>query len=167
MVAGIVFLAYPAAVDTDGTGRSIAQVVLAIRDLGLAILLGALWTATGSSRLGRIGVAGGVVAMLGLAVLEIVSLAVEDIGAFYGIASLLIGLFGILAGIAVVRARIWSGRWRYLPLALGVYVFVPMTPGIGSGVYAAEQIAIAGWMALFAVVGLALVRVSDRSRISG
>lgn len=72
-------------------------------------------------------------------------------------ASTAIGLFLILAGIAVLRARVWPGWQRYLPLALGIYVFVPLTPGI-FGPFVIARLVIAGWMALFAVLGWVLLR---------
>jgi hypothetical protein len=162
VVGCAVTLAYPAAVPDDrysypftATGFMIAQLVLTARDLGLAVLLAALWTVAGRSVLGRIGVAGSVLAMLALAAMEVVSIVAKDseaVGAGYGLASLAIGLFLLLAGIAVLRAKTWTGWQRYLPLALGIYVFVPLTPGIVAG-FAAGQLVIAGWMALFAVLG--------------
>ncbi|PZF79751.1 hypothetical protein [Jiangella anatolica] len=174
VVAGLVLILYPAAVDEDqysypfgATGFAISQIVLLVRDLGLAILLASLWSsgAIGRSRLGRVGVAGSVLAMVALAVLEAVSIIAEDdidVGAAYGLASFAIGLFAVLAGIAVLRAKIWTGRRRYLPLSLGVYVFVPMTPGILAG-YVVEQLVIAGWMVLFAVLGWVQVNAATRT----
>jgi hypothetical protein len=174
-VAGGLFLIfYPAAVD-DGrfsypftaTGFTIAQVVFCLQHLGLVVVLAALWTsgAAGRSGLGRIGVGGSVLAMLGLAILELVAISAKDspypsartdtIETWYGVVSTLIGLFTVLAGIAVLRAKRWSGRQRYLPLALGIYVFVPLTPGI-FGPFVVARLVIAGWMALFAALGWAL-----------
>jgi hypothetical protein len=46
------------------------------------------------------------------------------------VTSIAIGVFAILAGITVLRTKAWSGWQRYLPLVLGIYVFVPLTPGI-------------------------------------
>ncbi|MGN9913878.1 hypothetical protein ACTMTJ_40720 [Phytohabitans sp. LJ34] len=166
--AGLVWIGYPPAVDDSvysypftATGFTIAQVVLTIRDLGLAVLLIALGTsgAVGRSWLGRIGIAGSVLAMVGLAAMEIVSLAAKDstdtVGAGYGLASIAAGLFLILTGIAVLRAKTWTGWRRYLPLALGIYVFAPLTPGIVAG-FGPGQVVIAGWMLLFAILGWTL-----------
>jgi hypothetical protein len=43
-------------------------------------------------------------------------------------------------------------------LALGIYVFLPLTPAI-MGPFVAGRLAIGGWMLLFAVLGLGLTRV--------
>ena len=42
-----------------------------------------------------------------------------------------------------------------MPLALGVWVFVPMTPAIMAG-FMPARLAITGWMLLFAALGWAL-----------
>ncbi|GAB3933849.1 hypothetical protein GCM10029976_041970 [Kribbella albertanoniae] len=171
IVAGLVMVVYPAKVDSDSysypfeaTGFTITQVALTIRDVGLTLLVAALWTAVGRSVVGRIGVMASALAMLSLAALEVVSIVVKDedsVGAYYGMASFAIGLFMILAGVAVLRAKTWSDWRRYLPLATGIYVFVPMTPGILAG-FVVEQLVIAGWMAVFALLGWSLVRTSTR-----
>lgn len=169
-LAGVVAAAgmavYPAQVGDDWFSYpfepgvfAVVQVVLALRYLGCAVLLSALWTRTG---LGRIGVGGSVLSMAGLAVLELISIGARDeaypsprtdsIELGYAVASLAIGVFAILAGIAVARARRWDGWRRYLPLALGVYVFVPLIPGI-LGPFVLDQVVIGGWMALFALLG--------------
>jgi hypothetical protein len=177
--AGLFLIVYPQAVDDsqfsypfNATGFTIAQSVFAIQHLGLAIVLAAIWRsgAAGRSTVGRIGVAGSVVAMLGLAVLEVVAISAKDspspsprtdtIEAWYGVASIAIGVFTVVAGIAVIRAKVWSGWQRYLPLALGIYVFVPLTPGI-FGPFVVARLVIAGWMALFAVLGWMLTRSSQ------
>jgi hypothetical protein len=173
---GLVLIFYPAAVDDsqfsypfDATGFTVAQTVFAVQHLGLAVLLAALWTsgAAGRSGLGRIGVGGSVLAMLGLAALEVIATSAKDspypsartdtIEAWYGVVSTAIGIFLIIAGIAVVRSKVWKGWQRYLPLALGIYVFVPLTPGI-FGPFVVARLVIAGWMALFAVLGWAMLR---------
>jgi hypothetical protein len=161
VAAGLVTIAVPELVDSAP-----AQLALAARDLGIAALLAALWTrgAAGRSALGRIGVAGGVLAMAGLAAMEVVSVVARDsglIGTGYGLATLSAGVFLILAGVAVLRARTWTGPRRYLPLALGGYVFVPLTPAIVAG-FTAGQLALAGWMLLFAVLGRAMAAAPDR-----
>ncbi|GAA1554479.1 hypothetical protein GCM10009789_04850 [Kribbella sancticallisti] len=180
-VAGGLFLIfYPAAVD-DGrysypltaTGFAIIQLVFCVQHLGLVVLLAALWTsgAAGRSGVGRIGVGGSVLAMLGLAAVEVAAISARDslypspetdtLDIWYGVTSMGIGVFLILAGIAVLRAKAWSGWPRYLPLALGIYVFVPLTPGI-LGPWVVARLAITGWMVLFAVLGWTLLRRGTR-----
>lgn len=178
VAAGLFLIFYPAAVD-DGrysypftaTGFTIAQVVFCVQHLGLAVLLAALWTsgAAGRSGLGRIGVGGSVLFMLGLAAVEVAAISARDslypsprtdtLDIWYGVTSIGGGLFLILAGIAVLRAKAWSGWQRYLPLAMGIYVFVPLTPGI-LGPFVLARLVITGWMALFGVLAWSLLRRS-------
>jgi len=124
--------------------------------------------ATGTGRMGRWGGWGAVVGMGGAAVAELVSISGVDsarssaradaIGVVYGFASVLIGVGLVLAGIAVIRAQRWH-RWaRIVPVLLGIYVFVPLTPALLVSRDPVGRIAIAGWMVGFAVLGWALVR---------
>ena len=164
VLAGVVWVAYPPAVSDDqysypftATGFAIAQIVYFVQRLGLVILLAALWRTTGNSKLGRIGVVGSALGMLGLGALELVSITAKDsdaIGGSYGMISLAVGVFLIFTGIATRRAKTWPGT---LPILLGIYVFVPMTPAI-LGPFALGQLAIAGWMALFTLLAWRLLR---------
>ena len=174
--SGLFLIAYPAAVD-DGrysypftaTGFTIAQTVFFVQHVGLAVLLAGLLTsgAAGRSGLGRIGVGGSMLAMLGLAAVELAAISARDslypsprtdtLDLWYGVTSIAIGVFLIVAGIAVLRARVWSGWQRYLPLVLGIYVFVPLTPGI-LGPFVVGRLVITVWMVLFALLGWVLMR---------
>jgi hypothetical protein len=49
---------------------------------------------------------------------------------WFGITSTLIGVGLVIAGIAVVRARVWVGWPRFVTLAGGVAVFVIVIPGV-------------------------------------
>jgi hypothetical protein len=145
-----------------------AQVWFSIHHLGLlAGLYGLLRSgAIGTSRLGRIGSWGAIVGMGLLSIVELVAISGSDaarpspsanlIESLYGIPSVLIGLSLIAAGIAVIRAGRWHGWRRALPLLLGVYVFVPLTPALFAS-YEAARLAIGGWMLGFAVLGWALI----------
>ncbi|WP_405060088.1 hypothetical protein OG474_00230 [Kribbella sp. NBC_01505] len=162
VVVGGLILVYPAAVAEGvysypfGAGAFAGvQVVLMVRDFVLAlVLLGVgLSGAVGRSRAGWVGVVGSGLAMVGLAVLEVASVVARTrFGGVYGVLSLMVGVSAIVGGVAVVRARVWGGWQRFLLLGVGVYVFVPMTPGILAGPVG-EQLAIAGWMVVFAVLG--------------
>lgn len=66
----------------------------------------------------------------------------------------------IVARIAVVRAQRWAGWRRWLPLLLGVWVFVPMTPAMFSS-FVLGRLAIGGWMGLFGLLGYALMNPLD------
>jgi hypothetical protein len=103
--------------------------------------------------------------MLGLAATELAAItAASDsmttarvgvLGAMYGIVSILLGAALVAEGIAVVRAGVWQGWKRWVPLALGVWVFVPMLPALALS-FTGARFAIAGWMLLFATLGWAL-----------
>ncbi|MEV5961001.1 hypothetical protein AB0L70_04520 [Kribbella sp. NPDC051952] len=151
VIAGLLTILWPDQVDTDTTGFTVLQSVLAVRDVGLAILLTTLWPA---KRARAIWVAGAVAGMLVLAALEIITIfSRHDNGAAYGLTSYAIGLCLILGAIRPVRR---------LPLALGIYVFVPMTPAIMAG-FVLEQLVIAGWMAGFALLGWRSVAPAQRA----
>ena len=182
IASGLFLIFYPAAVD-DGrysypftaTGFTIIQFVFCVQHLGLAVLLVALWTsgAAGRGGLGRIGVGGSVIAMLGLAAVEVAATSARDslypspatdtLDIWYGVTSVGIGVFLIVAGIAVLRAKVWSGWQRYLPLALGIYVFFPLTPGI-LGPFVMGRLVITVWMLLFAVLGWVFLRRTPETR---
>jgi hypothetical protein len=150
-------------------GFAVIQTLFFVQHFPLAVLLALLWTSgvAGRSSLARIGVVGSVVAMLGLAVTELIAIPSAEetypssgtlhLDVLYGATSIGIGLFAVLAGIAILRAEVWTGWERWLPVALGVYVFVVMTPGIMLG-FEAARLVIGGWMLLFAALGWALMR---------
>ena len=143
------------------------RVWLAVQHLGLLAGLFALWWsgAAGSTRLGRIGHAGAVAGVMGWIITEVAAITARHdtddttlaglLAVSYGLFSLLIGVGLILEGIAVLRARVWDGWRRWLPLALGIWVFVPLMPAMGLPVESAEA-AMAGWMLLFAALGWCL-----------
>lgn len=132
LVAGLVGLGRPAAVGARRGG-----VFAAIVGMGLL-------TAT---ELAAIGAARSTSAEAGTGLLD----------ALYGISSVVVGIGLVGAGVAVLRAHIWRGWRRWLPLVLGVYVFVPMFPAMFGG-FLAARLAITGWMLLFTLLGWALMR---------
>ena len=77
--------------------------------------------------------------------------------ALYGVSTIAVGAGLVWVGIVVVRSGGWTGRRRGLPLALGVWVFVPMLPALFAG-FLAARLAITFWMVLFALLGWALER---------
>lgn len=145
------------------------QLWFVIQHIGLLIGIRALarFDIGGTSRLTRIGhwLAGG--GMLGLAIMELVAITAVDaaypspqtgpLDAGYGLTSTAIGVGLVLVGIGVLREHRWQGWQRWIPLVLGVWVFVPMFPAL-MGPFLLARLAISAWMVLFAVLGLALVR---------
>ncbi len=81
--------------------------------------------------------------------------------ALYGVSTIAVGVGLVWAGVVVVRRRGWTGRRRWLPLVLGIWVFVPMLPALFGG-FLAARLAITVWMVLFALLGWALEREGAR-----
>ena len=155
----------------DAGGHTAIQIVFFVYHLALAWGLWAVWRsgAAGHSRLATIGGVGSVVSMVLLACQELVAISAatavypsttaDTVGGVYGVISILNGLALILLGVAVLRARRWSGWARWLPLVLGVYVIVPLTPAI-FGPFVLARLTIGVWVLLFAALGWALSRES-------
>lgn len=146
-----------------------------VQHLGLVAGIAGLWAigAAGPSRWARWGLVAAVVGMLMLAVTELWAITKGDatypsaetdpLDAAYGVTSFLCGLGLVVAGIAVARAGRWTAWRRWVPLATGVWVFVPMTPMIFAG-YVPARLGIVGWMALFAILGWLVARPEQGDR---
>ncbi len=144
----------------------VSEVILAVQHLPLLVALLAL-AGFAPRRVARRGLE---VASAGMAMLTLAELAAiggahaktgSDVAAvvdtFYGVASTVIGLALIVAGVSLVRARWQVPLWlRWLPLATGSYVFVVITPATGSSDDALHW-ALVGWMVLFLLLGAALI----------
>lgn len=160
-------------------GFTAIQLFFFIQHLGLLAGLYGLWQsgAAGSRLVGKLGTWGAIVSMALLTVTELIAIAgarsaypsprTDTIEGLYGITSMLIGATLVIAGIPVIRAGLWRGWRRYLPLALGVYVFVPLTPAL-FGSFTLGRIGIGVWMLGFAVLGWALITTArDAAASSG
>jgi len=148
---------------------AIIQIWFVVQHLGL--LLGIVaFGATGAAGWvwrRRVGQVAAVVGMAWLAITELVAIlaaratAASSLTTFlnfnYGISSVLIGVGLVIVGLAVLRTREMHGWRRFLPLVIGVYVFVPMTPAL-AGPFVAARLAISGWMLLFALLGWTLTQ---------
>jgi hypothetical protein len=157
-------------------GFYVIQTWFFVHHTGLVFLLAAVAMsgATGDGRLARAGAWLAVVGMIGLTGMELFAMkfakwetqaASEGVmGAGYGITTSLIGLGMIGAGVGVLRARLWSGWWRYVPLLIGVAHFVVVTPAVFSNGYVIGRLAIGFWMALFASLGWGLMVEAKRHR---
>lgn len=118
--------------------------------------------ATGGPRLGLRAAAVGMVLLTLTEVLAIAAarsnysgLLTGVLDALYGVSTLVIGMGLVGAGVAVLRARVWIGWRRWVPLLTGAYVFVPMMPLMFAG-FLGARLAITGWMLLFALLGWVL-----------
>jgi hypothetical protein len=139
-----------------------------VQHLGLIVGLVGMRNAGAVGRRRR----GFVVAMTGMGLLTIMELLAisaarsvmpsrrtELLDSGYGLACAVSGIGLAVMGIEALRFGAWRGWRRYLPLALGIYVFVPMFPAIFSG-FVAARLGIAGWMLSFAALGWVLTRSS-------
>lgn len=145
------------------------QLWFAVQHLGLLAGQRALWMsgALGASRSARVG---HLIALAGMALLtttEVLATTAASspypsgrtdvLDVLYGVASLAIGGGLVMAGVAALRARARDGLLRWLPLAIGAWVFVPMTPMMLVG-FVPARLAITGWMLLYTALGWALAR---------
>ncbi|MGH3863413.1 hypothetical protein [Actinokineospora sp.] len=180
--SGVFLAVIPAAVPPErfsyplAAGAFVAiQLWFFVQHLGLLLGQAALWRTgvAGRSRAAWIGHAIAFAGMALLAVTEVIATtSAEDLypsentdplDVLYGVSSLATGLGLIIVGVAVVRAGVWQGARRWLPLVLGVWVYVPMTPALMAG-HIPARLSIAGWMLLYAALGWALTR-ADRGRV--
>jgi hypothetical protein len=140
----------------------------------IAVLAGfAASNAMGTSRIGRTAAWFSVLGVSLLAVNELHAIAYDEwtlreanqgpLGAGYGISTNVCGLGALVAGIVVVRQRRWTGWHRWVPLAIGIVHFAAVTPAIFSSSFAAARIAIITWIALFGLLGRALIVETQRT----
>jgi hypothetical protein len=123
----------------------------------------------------RLAVAGFVLTIPGELVLALVADAATDSGrasaasSVFGVGVLLADLGLILFGISALRAAVWPRSWAALPLALGIFQLVVVTPvALGAGFASvAAFLVITAQDLLVALVGWQLVRHDpDRRRVS-
>lgn len=148
------------------------QVWFCVQHLGL--LAGQLGLrSSGAAGRGRVvegGHALAIVGMVALTVTEGIAIAAADdpypsdltdvLDTLYGLSSIAVGVGLVIVGVGVRRSGVWTGWRGWVPLALGVWVFVPMTPMIIAG-FVPARLAIIGWMLLYAGLGWALLRTAE------
>lgn len=155
------------------SGFVAAQIVFLLNHL---LLLGGIIGlarsgAMGGSTPGRVGSGIAAAGMVILSLCEIRALTLLNVAypspptdvldVFFGIASMLIGLGLVLAGVAVVRAKRWTGWQRFTPFACGAAVFVILMPALFGG-FLAGRLAIGFWMVLFGSLGWSLLHSDVR-----
>ncbi|MBX7112237.1 MAG: hypothetical protein K1X87_10395 [Dehalococcoidia bacterium] len=147
------------------------QVWFGVHHFGLLAGQYGLWRAGALGR-GRWAAAGHQLAFWGmvlLAVTEFVAIEAAEslypsgrtdiLDALYGVATVAIGVGFVVAGAIGVRRGTYADWRRWIPLAIGVYVFVPMFPALVSG-FVGARLGIMGWMLLYALAGWVLIRDS-------
>jgi len=154
------------------------QVWFCVQHLGL--LAGQLGLrASGAAGRGRVVAWGhvlGIAGMVALTVTEGIAIAAAEdpypsdltdvLDGLYGLSSIAVGVGLVIVGVGVRRAGVWTGWRGSVPLALGVWVFVPMTPMIIAG-FVPARLGIVGWMLLYAALGWALLRAAGDDEVSG
>jgi hypothetical protein len=153
----------------DATGFAVIQVWFVVQHLGLLAGQLALRTSgvAGASRAASAGHLIGLGGMALLTVTELLAITASEaaypssrtdvLDALYGVSSIALGVGLTMVGVAVAREHRWVGWQRWLPLTLGVWVFVPMLPALMAG-FLPARLAITSWMLLYAALGWALVR---------
>jgi hypothetical protein len=128
----------------------------------------ALSGAAGVGWLGRVGLRA---ALLGFVILIVAELVfpshVDAATQLFNLGPPLVGVGLVLAGIAVLQARRWTGWQRWIPLIWGLYVFVVMTPVFliaGPPPATIGILAIAGWDVCAVLLGVALVGTTVTAR---
>ncbi|MBP2705759.1 hypothetical protein JOL79_18240 [Microbispora sp. RL4-1S] len=101
----------------------------------LAVAALAFSDAGGRSRVARTGLAAAIGGQLIIAAAEVIWPSNPDLGdALFSVSPILTGAGLITAGVAVIRAGVWAGSSRFLPLTLGLYTILVLIPVmIGSG----------------------------------
>lgn len=138
----------------------VAQAVLHLGALALVLALASAGVA-GSGVAARAGFG---LAMAGQAlfmVAELVYPASPDSGdILFGVGPLLTGSGMIVVGSAVLRTRIWPGWSRLLPLAVGVWILVPVIPVLiatGGPPDPLALLTLIAWDVLWCVTGVAVL----------
>ncbi|MEJ2889466.1 hypothetical protein [Actinomycetospora aeridis] len=135
--------------------------VAAVAHLAVIVALGGLAAlgAAGSGWWGRAGIGVAILGWTALTVAELVE-PFDEASAMpmFEIAPLVIGAGMLLVGVAVLRARHWSGWRRIVPLVIGAYVFVVFLPvAIAVATDAGFWAVLLGWFLGYAALGLAVV----------
>lgn len=141
----------------------LGQVLLCLHHLVVGLGVVAVFR-SGVAGFRRTATAGTLAAVLGLVLLAAMELVAAGeasrtsgtapVDAGFGIATVLLGTGLVIAGTAVVRAGVWRGWRRWLPLAIGVYEFVPLIPAT-TGPFVPGVVALGVWSLLFTALGAA------------
>jgi hypothetical protein len=157
-------IAYAGGSAIAGWEPSIGWLIQAIIHLGELLIVLALAAAGAGlhNRAARAGVAAAVVGQLALTAAEVIWPAGPHLAdVLFGISPIQTGIGLITVGVATIRAGVWAGPARFLPLTLGVYtivVLIPVMIGSGGPPAPAALWTIAGWDLLWFAVGATVLR---------
>jgi hypothetical protein len=166
-------VAYAGGSAITGWEPSIGWLIQTIIHLGELLIVLALAGsgAGGHSRTFRVGMAAVVVGQLTIVAAEVVWLVGPDLGdVLFGVAPMLIGAGLITIGVTTLRAGVWAGWSRFLPLGFGLYTLLALIPVmIGSGGPPAPVAlwTIAGWDLLWFALGATVLSRTRPSAPAG
>ena len=172
LLQGLILLAWPPQVSDDrfsfplsSTGHVVAQATFFLQHLPLVVALVVL-AGVVSTKAARYGLMAAATGLALLAVMEIVAMSAATtsidsslasaVYAAYGPPVLLAGIGLTVAGFVLVRRREPDARIAWLVLALGIWVFIGLTPALSTNSFVAGRLAIMVWMILFAALGWAM-----------
>jgi hypothetical protein len=123
----------------------------------------------GPGRAARTGLGAAVLGQAALAGAEVIWPHYPDLGdALFGVGPMLTGVGLVVAGVQVLRQHRSADWRRFMPIAVGGYVFAVLMPvviGSGGPPATAALLAIAGWDVLWALTAVAvLTRPATSSR---
>lgn len=177
---GALLIFYPPQVPAEvfsyplaGVEFAVFQLFLAVQHFVLVVLIAAVarTDAVGHSKMARGGLLAATASMAAFGVLEVVAITAMNtvmggvwntvIVTAYGFLSIAIGAALVVGGIGVLKHGAWSGSKRWLPLILGVYVFVPLLPSL-MGPNVLGRVTISVWVLLFSWLGWVLWHTESR-----
>ena len=89
---------------------------------------------------------------------DIDSSAAGWVGTLFGVSSLMTALGGLVAGVVIVRKRVWTGLGAWMVLASGVTMLVLVTPANISGDTVLRTVALVVWSLTFIPLGRTIAR---------
>jgi hypothetical protein len=153
----------------DPEWASLPRGLIHLGELAAVVALG-LSGAAGTGLLAKLGLGVGGLGALLLAVAEVITLSAPGPSeTLFAIAPNLVGIGLILTGVAVIRTGRWTGWRGWVTLALGVYVFVVLTPLIITSGGPPALPAVAGllvWQVLWVLIAVAVFVETDRTALS-
>ncbi len=119
--------------------------------------LGLWWShGVGQGQFGKFAFGLALLGHLAFVLAELHSLMIREASLLLPLAALMSAVGLLLTGIAVLRAQVWRGWARWIPLLTGLYPFLVMFPLVALTGGEANNYAVAGWEVFRLVLGLAI-----------
>lgn len=154
---------------TTAVPFTLGQILVGMHHLVMAAGLFVAWRIglAGRSLLAAAGAISATIAMVLFAVLEfgaatiadhrLGSAATDTVSTLYGVLTIVLAAACIVYGIAILRARQWTGITRFTVLITGIYLIVPLIPA-QFGPFLWRSIALIVWSLLYIGLGIGLRR---------